>query len=81
MPLIEPDTANPDGPFNLLLALAEWADVVVDLNGAPAGSNFILYNGRRRFPLGEIHLTTISQATQTKAQQAVLSQPARLWTR
>jgi hypothetical protein len=41
MPLIEPETANPDGPFNLLLALAEWA--VVDLNGVPAGSTFILY--------------------------------------
>ena len=52
MPLIEPDTANPDGPFNLLLALAEWADVVVELNGVPARSIFILYNGRRRLSLG-----------------------------
>ncbi|MGB7845359.1 MAG: multicopper oxidase domain-containing protein [Candidatus Acidiferrum sp.] len=38
------NTANPDGPFNLLLAPAERADVVIDFNGAPAGSTFILYN-------------------------------------
>jgi hypothetical protein len=37
-------TANPDGPFNLLLAPAERADVVIDFNGVPAGSAFILYN-------------------------------------
>lgn len=44
IPLIEPDSANPDGPFNLLLAPAERADVVIDFNGVPAGSSFILYN-------------------------------------
>ena len=37
------NTANPDGPFNLLLAPAERADVVIDFNGV-AGSTFILYN-------------------------------------
>ena len=43
--LIGPEgEANPDGPFNLLLAPAERADVVVDFNGVPAGSTFILYN-------------------------------------
>jgi len=40
----EPDTVNPDGPFNLLLAPAERADLVIDFNGVSAGSTFILYN-------------------------------------
>jgi len=38
------NSAMADGPFNLLLAPAERADVVIDFNGAPAGSSFILYN-------------------------------------
>jgi spore coat protein A, manganese oxidase len=38
------NTALPDGPFNLLLAPAERADVIIDFNGAPAGSSFILYS-------------------------------------
>jgi FtsP/CotA-like multicopper oxidase with cupredoxin domain len=38
------NTANPDGPFNLLLAPAERADVVIDFNGVAAGSSFILFN-------------------------------------
>jgi FtsP/CotA-like multicopper oxidase with cupredoxin domain len=38
------NTALPDGPFNLLLAPAERADVVIDFNGVPAGSSFILYS-------------------------------------
>jgi spore coat protein A, manganese oxidase len=38
------NTALPDGPFNLLLAPAERADVVIDFNGVPVGSSFILYN-------------------------------------
>jgi spore coat protein A len=38
------NTALPDGPFNLLLAPAERADVVIDFNGVSAGSSFILYN-------------------------------------
>jgi spore coat protein A, manganese oxidase len=47
IPLVNADDdtmANPDGPFNLLLAPAERADVVIDFNDAPAGSSFILYN-------------------------------------
>jgi FtsP/CotA-like multicopper oxidase with cupredoxin domain len=43
LPKIDPDTANQDGPFNLLLAPAERADVVIDFNGA-SGQTFILYN-------------------------------------
>jgi FtsP/CotA-like multicopper oxidase with cupredoxin domain len=39
----DPQTADPDGPFNLLLAPAERADVVIDFNGA-GGHTFILYN-------------------------------------
>jgi spore coat protein A len=42
-PLLAPDTANPDAPFNLLLAPAERADVLVDFTGQ-AGRTFILYN-------------------------------------
>ena len=42
-PLVEPDTANPDGPFNLLLAPAERADVLIDFTGL-SGQSFILYN-------------------------------------
>jgi spore coat protein A len=38
------NTAIPDGPFNLLLAPAERADVVIDFNGVSAGSTFILCN-------------------------------------
>jgi spore coat protein A, manganese oxidase len=37
------NTAKPDGPFNLLLAPAERADVVIDFNGW-GGQSFILYN-------------------------------------
>jgi spore coat protein A len=44
LPLTSEGDANPDGPFNLLLAPAERADIVIDFNGAPAGSTFILYN-------------------------------------
>ena len=40
----EGTTALPDGPFNLLLAPAERADVVIDFNGVSAGASFILYN-------------------------------------
>lgn len=38
------NSALADGPFNLLLAPAERADVVIDFNGVPANSTFILYN-------------------------------------
>jgi spore coat protein A, manganese oxidase len=47
IPLVDPadeTTANPDGPFNLLLAPAERADVVIDFNDVPVGASFILYN-------------------------------------
>jgi spore coat protein A len=37
------NTAIADGPFNLLLAPAERADVIIDFNGVPVGSSFILY--------------------------------------
>jgi spore coat protein A, manganese oxidase len=48
------NTANPDGPFNLLLAPAERADVVIDFNGVPAGSTFILYaDAPAPFPGGD----------------------------
>ena len=47
-------TANADGPFNLLLAPAERADVVVDFNGVPAGATFILYgDAPAPFPGGD----------------------------
>jgi spore coat protein A len=38
------NSAVADGPFNLMLAPAERADVVIDFNGVPAGSSFILYS-------------------------------------
>jgi len=48
-------TANADGPFNLLLAPAERADVVIDFNGVSAGSSFILYNDAPApFPGGDL---------------------------
>jgi spore coat protein A, manganese oxidase len=48
------NTALPDGPFNLLLAPAERADVVIDFNGVPAGSTFILFNDSvAPFPMGD----------------------------
>ena len=37
------NTANPAGPFNLLLAPAERADIIIDFAGQ-AGNSFILYN-------------------------------------
>jgi spore coat protein A len=48
------NTANPDGPFNLLLAPAERADVVIDFNGLAPGSTFILYgDAPAPFPGGD----------------------------
>jgi spore coat protein A, manganese oxidase len=47
IPLVSPEdetTANPDGPFNLLLAPAERADIVIDFNDVTPGASFILYN-------------------------------------
>jgi spore coat protein A len=54
-PLVDNDleTFNPDGPFNLLLAPAERADVVIDFNGQ-GGKTFILYNDAPApFPSGD----------------------------
>jgi spore coat protein A len=54
LPIVAPDTANPDGPFNLLLAPAERADVIIDFNGIEAGTSFILYNDSTApFPGGD----------------------------
>jgi spore coat protein A, manganese oxidase len=57
IPLIDPSdktTANPDGPFNLLLAPAERADVLIDFTGL-SGETFILYNDAPApFPGGDI---------------------------
>ena len=48
------NTANPDGPFNLLLGPAERADVVIDFNGVAAGKTFILYaDAPAPFPGGD----------------------------
>ena len=50
----DPTCANPNGPFNLLLAPAERADVVIDFNGVPANSSFILYaDAPAPFPCGD----------------------------
>ena len=43
-PLVGVQTANPDGPFNLLMAPAERADLIIDFSQVPAGSKLILYN-------------------------------------
>lgn len=45
---------DPHGPFNLMLAPAERADLVIDFNGVPAGTSFILYNDAvAPFPCGD----------------------------
>ncbi len=50
----DPESVDPAGPFNLLLAPAERADLVVDFNGAAPGSTFILYNDATApFPDGD----------------------------
>ncbi len=47
------DCVNPDGPFNLLLAPAERADVLIDFTGMN-GKSFILYNDAPApFPCGD----------------------------
>lgn len=48
------NSAMPDGPFNLLLAPAERADVVIDFNGVSTSSTFILYSDAPApFPMGD----------------------------
>lgn len=44
IPIACDGTVNFDGPFNLLLAPAERADLIIDFSSVPAGSNLILYN-------------------------------------
>ena len=45
---------NFDGPFNLLLAPAERADLIVDFSGVPSGARLILYNDAPApFPSGD----------------------------
>lgn len=45
---------NPGGPFNLMLAPAERAELVIDFNGVSAGTSFILYNDAvSPFPCGD----------------------------
>lgn len=45
---------NPDGPFNLLMAPAERADLIIDFSKVPAGSKLILYNDAPApFPMGD----------------------------
>ena len=47
-------SVNCDGPFNLLLAPAERADIIVDFSVVPAGSKLILYNDAPApFPNGD----------------------------
>jgi len=71
------NTAIADGPFNLLLAPAERADVVVDFNGVRPGSTFILYSDapapfpggdpRNDYFTGDPDLTAIGGAPTTRA--------------
>jgi spore coat protein A, manganese oxidase len=42
-PLVAPDTANPDGPFNLMIGPGERADIIIDFSNVPTGAKLILY--------------------------------------
>jgi spore coat protein A len=47
-------SVNCDGPFNLLMAPAERADIIVDFSGVAAGARLILYNDAPApFPMGD----------------------------
>jgi len=47
-------SVNCDGPFNLLMAPAERADLIIDFSSVPVGSNLILYNDAPApFPMGD----------------------------
>lgn len=71
------NTAFPDGPFNLLLAPAERADVVIDFNGVPARSTFILFNDAPGpFP-GKMPETTTSLEMPTK--RSLAGRQRRCW--
>jgi spore coat protein A len=66
---------NPDGPFNLLLAPAERADVLIDFAGT-AGKTYILYNdapapfpngdARNDYFTGDLDLTSFGGAPSTQ---------------
>ena len=71
------NTAYTWGPFNLLLAGGERADVVIDFNGVPEGTSFILTNDapapfpvgdpRNKYQTGGPDLTKWGGAPRTKA--------------
>jgi spore coat protein A len=73
---IDAETAIASGPFNLLLAPAERADLVIDFNGVAAGASFILYNdavapfpggdSRNDYYTGDADQTAIGGAPSTK---------------
>jgi len=47
-------SVDPNGPFNLLMAPAERADVIIDFSSVPVGSNLILYSDAPApFPMGD----------------------------
>ena len=69
------NTALPDGPFNLLIAPAERADLLIDFTGC-AGRSFILYNdapapfpggdSRNDYYYGDMDQTAIGGAPATR---------------
>lgn len=47
-------SVDPNGPFNLLMAPAERADLIIDFSSVPVGSNLILYSDAPApFPMGD----------------------------
>ena len=78
LPLITPyplTVADTNGPFNLLLAPAERADIIIDFKGL-AGGSFILYNdapapfpgedARNEYFTGDMDMQKYGGAAQTK---------------
>ncbi len=70
-------SVNPEGPFNLLLAPAERADLIIDFSSVPVGSNLILYNDAPApFPMGDSRNDYFSGCPdQTKKGGAPSTQP------
>ncbi len=79
LPIIDPypvSSANSVGPFNLLLAPAERADIIVDFRNL-SGSNIIMYNdavapfpmgdARNEYFLGDLDMTPFGGAPPTVA--------------
>ena len=62
------NTADPTGPFNLLLAPAERADVLIDFTDR-WGKLTSFTTMRLRPSPGEIHATTITPGTRTSLTQ------------